>query len=169
MVLVVSSVYHLIQIVINLLQNSFSGQIHATSVSRLIEYFYRNFLYPNFDNKERFKQILLEQKSEMETMIIPRGHSAIMTRLKARDHEAHFINEQIGSVDGLFFIRKLINEVDNNWRNVYETLNAIHKKLIHTNSIKINITSSQNVINDIRPFLYNFVLKYLQIIFQNQI
>ena len=137
----------------------FRGKCMQHQSQDLLNIFTEIFLYPNFDNKERFKQILLEQKSEMETMIIPRGHSAIMTRLKARDHEAHFINEQIGGVDGLFFIRKLINEVDNNWRNVYETLNAIHKKLIHTNSIKINITSSQNVINDIRPFLYNFCSK----------
>ena len=127
--------------------------------NELLNIFSDIFLEPNFENKERFKQILLEQKSEMETMIVPRGHSAIITRLRAREHEAHFANEQIGGIDGLFFLRNLIEEVDKNWNDVYENLKNIHRKLVHSNSIKINVTSDKNTINEIRPLLSNFCLK----------
>ena len=124
--------------------------------NELLNIFTDIFLEANFENKERFKQILLEQKSEMETMIVPRGHSAIMTRLKARDHEAHLANEQIGGIDALFFLRNLIEDVEKNWDDVHNTLKVIHRKLIHSKSIKINITSDQNTINEIRPLISNF-------------
>jgi len=97
-------------------------------------------LHPNFNNKERFRQIVLEHKSELETAIVPRGHSAVMSRLKAQQHEAHWISEKIGGVEALFFIRKLAAEMENDWPAVLQRLEKIHTTLIDRKQIVINVT-----------------------------
>ncbi len=97
-------------------------------------------LKPDFNNKERFKQIVLEHKSEMETAIVPRGHSAVMTRLKAQHHEGHWVSEQLGGVEALFFIRKLAEDMDKDWDSVLQRLVKIHQTLLNRNQLIINIT-----------------------------
>ncbi len=97
-------------------------------------------LEPNFDDQARFRQIVLEHKSELETAMIPRGHSAVMTRLKARFHEAHWIAEQLGGVEALFFIRKLADDVEQDWPSVCQRLNSVLHTLLDRNSFVINVT-----------------------------
>ncbi len=115
------------------------------------------FRNPDFDNQVRFKQILLEHKSDLESSIIPRGHSAVMTRLKARYHTAHWANEQIGGIDGLFFIRNLLIEIDNDWPSVLARIKTIHDKLIRTNNITLNITCDQKNLDLINNKIDNFL------------
>jgi len=95
---------------------------------------------PNFSDKERFRQIVLEHKSELETAMVPRGHSAVITRLKAQFNEAHWVAEQMGGIEALFFIRKLAEEMETNWDAVCERLKTVHSKLMNRNSMVINIT-----------------------------
>ena len=77
------------------------------NADELIEIFSEIFLYPNFKNVERFKQILLEHKADLESSIIPRGHSAVISRLKANYHSAHTILEKIGGILIVFLCLKL--------------------------------------------------------------
>jgi Zn-dependent M16 (insulinase) family peptidase len=97
-------------------------------------------LEPNFNDKERFRQIVLEHKSEMETAIVPRGHSAVMTRLKARYNEAHWASEQMGGIEALLFTRKLAEAVDNDWPSVVGKLESILSRLLNRKQIVINLT-----------------------------
>jgi Zn-dependent M16 (insulinase) family peptidase len=97
-------------------------------------------LEPNFDNPERFRQIVLEHKSELETAMIPRGHTAVMTRLKARFNEAHRAAEAMGGVEALFFIRKLAEEIEKDWPSVCQRLKNIMKTLLNRDNMLINIT-----------------------------
>ena len=116
------------------------GKCMVSQTSELIDLLHDVLLFPNFDHQERFKQIVLEHKSEMETAIVPRGHSAVMTRLKAHYNEAHWVSEQMGGVDALFFIRKLADEVENNWPAVCQQLEKIHKTLLDRKHVVVNIT-----------------------------
>ncbi|MBT8042104.1 MAG: insulinase family protein [Pontiella sp.] len=97
-------------------------------------------LSTDFSNKERFRQIVLEHKSELETAIVPRGHSAVMSRLKAHHHEAHWVSEQIGGIEALFFIRKLADMLEHDWDAVYARLEKIRQVLMRRESMLINVT-----------------------------
>jgi presequence protease len=103
-------------------------------------------LQPNFDQKERFRQMAREHKSEMETAIVPRGHSAVMTRLKARHHLAHWTSELMGGVEALFFSRKLLKEIKNDWPGVVKKLEAIHAALLDRHQLLVNITVDETAI-----------------------
>ena len=100
------------------------------NADELIDIFSEIFLYPNFKNVERFKQILLEHKADLESSIIQEGHSAVISRLKANYHSAHTILEKIGGIDAIFFTRKLINKIDNDHEKIFQKLESIHRKIV---------------------------------------
>ncbi len=116
------------------------GKCMVDQTDELLAILHDVLLLPNLSNQERFKQIVLEHKSEMETAIVPRGHSAVMTRLKAQHHEAHWVSEQLGGVEALFFIRKLANEIETDWPAVQHRLERIRQTLLNRNNLLINIT-----------------------------
>lgn len=135
------------------------GKCMLDQTTELLDILHDVLLHPNFNNKERFKQIVLEHKSEMETAIVPRGHSAVMTRLKAHHNEAHWVNEQIGGVEALFFIRKLAEEMETNWEAIHTRLEKIRKNLLNRKNMIINVTvdpeSMPSVLESLSLFISN--------------
>lgn len=97
-------------------------------------------LTANLDNRERFKQIVLEEKADQEAGIVPAGHRVVNTRLRAHFNEAGWANEQVGGVDYLFFLRQLTDRIDRDWPGVAEKLNAMRQILISSQSLVCNVT-----------------------------
>lgn len=116
-------------------------------------------LTPEFNDLERFKQIVLEHKSELETGVVPRGHSAVMTRLKAHHNEAHWVGEKMGGVEALFFIRQLVEDIDKDWDAVCQRMERIRATLLARESIIFNITvdpeAMPNVLDSLERFIEN--------------
>jgi Zn-dependent M16 (insulinase) family peptidase len=133
------------------------GKCMVDQTDELLEILNDVLLKPNFNNKERFKQIVLEHKSEMETAIVPRGHSAVMTRLKAQHHEAHWVSEQMGGVEALFFIRKLATDMEQDWEGVLKRLKRIHQTLLDRNQIIINLTVNSESIPNVLKSIQNLI------------
>ncbi len=53
-------------------------------------------LEPNFENRDRFRKSFLSINQNLKPHSFRAGHSAVMTRLKAHYHEAHWAAEQMG-------------------------------------------------------------------------
>ncbi len=66
------------------------------------------------DDRERFQQLVLEEKASVESRLVPAGSSYVDRRLRAYFHEADWAEEQMGGVSYLFFLRKLAGQVDSN-------------------------------------------------------
>ncbi|MFT7585935.1 MAG: Zn-dependent M16 (insulinase) family peptidase, partial [Cellvibrionaceae bacterium] len=94
----------------------------------------------NLDNKERFQQILLEEKAGEEAGLIPGGHQVALGRLRAAFSEASFIGELMGGVSYLFFLRKLVDEVENDWNGVLNKLETIRTLLVNKNIMLTDTT-----------------------------
>ncbi|VGO14428.1 hypothetical protein PDESU_02989 [Pontiella desulfatans] len=135
------------------------GKCMANQTRELLDILHDVLLQPDFNNQERFKQIVLEHKSEMETAIVPRGHSAVMTRLKAHHNEAHWVSEKMGGVEALFFIRKLASDMDKDWDSVHQRLEKIRQTLLDRSNMLINVTvdpaSMADVLHDLDRFVEN--------------
>ncbi len=114
-------------------------------------------LQPDFANRERFRQIVLEHKSDMETSLVPRGHSAVMTRLKAHYNTAHWVNEQLGGIDALFFARRLVDEVENDWPGLSARLERIRAALVRQEGLVLNITVDPDALPGVLPEVERFV------------
>jgi len=101
-------------------------------------------LNAKFDNKMRFRQMALEEKSRMEKSLIPSGHSFINLRLRSHYGEAHWTAEQMEGISYIFFLRDLIKTIDKDWPSVLSALENIHKIIINSHGALFNITLDQS-------------------------
>lgn len=95
---------------------------------------------PAFNNRKRFKELLLEQKAEMESSLIPSGHSAVMSRLRAHYHEAYRAGEAMSGIEALFFHRDMQKKMKEDWPGIVARLEGILQKLI-VGGLIVNITA----------------------------
>jgi hypothetical protein len=95
------------------------------------------------NNQERFRQMVLEEKARAEQRLIPAGHQVVNVRLRAQYSEAHWAAEQMGGISYLFFLRKLVRSVEENWPAVLHLLEAIRSNLINRKAMILNVTLNE--------------------------
>ena len=111
----------------------------------------------NLDNRERLKQIVLEEKSGLESGLIPSGHAYALSRLSAQLNEAGWISEQTGGVAHLFALRELAEDIDRKWKSVLKKFEAIRAALINRNALIVNVTVDAANWKNIQPQLSEFL------------
>ncbi len=92
------------------------------------------------DNRERFRQMVMEEKARQEQKLVPAGHQIVNLRLRSHFDEAHWIAEQMGGVSYLFFVRELARDVDEDWPKVLAALEDIWRTLVSRKSMILNTT-----------------------------
>jgi Zn-dependent M16 (insulinase) family peptidase len=95
------------------------------------------------DNRERFRQIVLEAKARQERMLVPAGHQMVNLRLRAHFSEADWAAEQMKGLSYYFFLCKLAHAIDEDWSNVLSDLEEIKQTLINRNNMLFNATMDQ--------------------------
>ena len=92
------------------------------------------------DNKERFKQMILEEKARTEQKLVPAGHQVVNLRLRAHFGESNWAAEQIGGISHLFFLRELIGMIEKSWPDVLAVLEEIRRLLVNRRAMILNVT-----------------------------
>ena len=92
------------------------------------------------DNRERFRQMVLEEKAGVEEALIPSGHQMVSVRLRSHFSEASWASEQMGGISYLFFLRELARAVDERWPEVLDSLEAVREGLISRTGALVNVT-----------------------------
>ena len=116
------------------------GKAVAAKTDELLAILSDVLTQPNFGDRERFRQILLEEKAGFESSLIPSGHSVADTRLRAGYGIAHWVNEQTKGVSNLFFLRDLIERMDTDWASIEADLESIRRFLFTRARAVLNIT-----------------------------
>ncbi len=93
------------------------------------------------DNCERFRQIVLEEKADLESALAPSGHHMVKTRLLAGFNNAGWASEKIEGIDFLFFIRRLVHEIEQDWPGVLARMRTIWGKIVNRRRLVINVTA----------------------------
>lgn len=114
-------------------------------------------LTARLDNQERLRQIVLEEKAGMEAGLIPGGHGVVHRRLRARFSTADWAAEQMGGVDYLFFLRRLIQRLEQDWPGVLADLEAVRAALIGRAGMVCNVTVDQASFDRFQPQLAAFL------------
>jgi Zn-dependent M16 (insulinase) family peptidase len=109
------------------------------------------------DNKERLKQIVLEEKSGVESALAPSGHRFANMRLRSQFGGAGWINDQTRGVGYLFALRELANDIDKNWKKVLGKMEAMRESLINCKTLIANVTLDSASWSNIRPHVENFI------------
>lgn len=109
------------------------------------------------DNQERFLQIALEDKASAESMLTPAGHSVVNTRLRSLFNEADWAAEQMGGIEQLFHLRRLVKQINENWSDVQERLEQVRKILLNRQSMIVNVTLDAANWAGFKPLLTDFL------------
>ncbi len=116
------------------------GKAMIHQADALIQIFEDVLLTVNFDDQERFRQMVMEEKARVEQKLIPTGHQMVNQRLRSHFSQSHWASEQMGGVSYLFFIRQLARDVENDWPQVLAILKDIHRILVNRKTVLANIT-----------------------------
>ena len=110
-----------------------------------------------FDNKDRFKQIVLRRKAQLESGLVPGGHQFVNTRLRSRFNLTGWANEQMGGISQIFFLRELLTHIENDWSSVLGKLVQMRDALLNRDHILFNVTVDQDIWTQFKPTLESFI------------
>ncbi len=110
-----------------------------------------------FDNKERLKQIVMEEKAGLESGLAPAGHRFANMRLRSQFGGTGYINDQTKGIGYLFALRELATEIDKKWANVLKKLETIRETLINSKTLLCNVTLDAHNWKTFQPHLENFI------------
>ena len=108
------------------------------------------------DDRERFRQIVLAARSDLEAGLLPSGHSYVYSRLRSHFGEADWLSEQLGVSSQLFF-RALADRIDQDWPGVLADLQAVQNSLVNRGAMLCNITVDQAGYTAVSGNLADFV------------
>lgn len=96
-----------------------------------------------FDNPKRLKEIILEEKSRIETDLLYNAHKYVLYRSFAKLDRKHRIQEQIYGLSRYFFLKKISGKkIDT--QKISSKLKQIHKILIQKKKILVTYSNSSN-------------------------
>jgi len=133
------------------------GKAMAAQTDDLLSIFQDILGGVNLDNQERFRQIVLEEKAQMETELAQLGHQFVYRRLQSGLHQAGWADEQMNGVEYLFHLRELTKQVEKNWPDVLQTLETIRHTLINREGMICNVTMDGEQWLAVKPALQGFL------------
>src|SRR5262249_7437735 len=114
-------------------------------------------LTAKLDDRERLRQIVLEEKAGAEAEIVPGGHLVALRRLRAPYNEADWAAEQLSGVAYLLFLRELVERIDSDWPSAWERLGAVRRTLLNRNILVVNATLDASSWASVRPAVVEFL------------
>ncbi len=133
------------------------GKATAEKSAELLEILKDVLLRAKFDNPERLKQIVLEEKSGLESSLVPGGHAYVNRRLRAQFGETGWINDQMSGIGYLFALRQLAIDIDKKWPAVLAKLEAMRDALVNRKALLCNVTLDAANWNAFKPKLDAFL------------
>lgn len=134
-----------------------SGKSVPAKFGEMLDIMGEVLLDARLDNKERIRQMALEEKAGFEARMIPAGNSIVDTRLKAGLTEASWAAEQLGGVSYLNFLRDLVKRIDSDWAGVEATFRRIRDRLFNRKGMVVNLTADAGLFAETRGALEDFV------------
>ncbi len=113
----------------------------------------------HLDNRERFRQMVLEEKADLEGGLVPAGHRVVNSRLRAHFNEADWAEEQMSGLDQLFFLRQLAKDVDQDWPAVLARLEQIRQTLVNRQAMLANLTLDAGNWARLQPQMREFLCR----------
>ena len=133
------------------------GKTMSDQVGELFSIFEEVLLTTKFDDRERFLQIALEEKAGEEADLVPGGHRVVSLRLRGQFDEASWVSEQMRGISYLFFLRRLIEEIEESWESVRDRLETMRRMLVNRRALLCNATLDGEKRSRFEPQLTSFL------------
>jgi Zn-dependent M16 (insulinase) family peptidase len=129
------------------------GKATAERARELLAILRDLLLTAKLDDRERLRQIVLEEKAGAEAELVPNGHVVALRRLRAAFDEADWAAEQLSGTDYLLFLRSLAERLDADWPAVLERLETVRRTLVNREALLVNVTLDAANFATLRPAL----------------
>jgi Zn-dependent M16 (insulinase) family peptidase len=106
----------------------------------MIEILREVLLDAKLDDQGRLLQMALEEKAAEEAGLAPGGHGVVGLRLRAQFDEAAWALEQMEGVSYLFFLRRLVGQIEKDWPQVRDRLLELRGRLLNRRGLLANAT-----------------------------
>jgi len=134
-----------------------SGKATVAQTGELLAILRDILLTVTLDDRERFRQIALKAKARNEAGLVPSGHSVVGGRLRAAFTEADWLDEEMGGINYIFFLRRLVAEIEEDWPAVLAKLEAVRQALLNRTGMICNVTLDAANWQRVRPQLEAFI------------
>ena len=134
-----------------------TGKSTQPQVTGLLEILSDILTGVRLDNRERFRQMVLEAKAEHESGLAPAGHAYVNRRLRAAFNPADYASEQMTGLSQLFFLRRLAGQVESDWPSVLASLEDLRSRLVNRRNLLLNVTIDGDSWSQVRPQLDGFL------------
>jgi hypothetical protein len=135
------------------------GKVVPGKATELLDIIIDVLTSARLDNRERIKQMLLEEKAGFESSLSGRGNGIVASRLSSSLNPASWANEASGGVTYLFFLRDLIKRLDGDWAGIEAMLYRLRDILVDRNAMIVNVTTDAQIWAGFRPQLEAFLAK----------
>jgi Zn-dependent M16 (insulinase) family peptidase len=126
------------------------GKAMESQTTELVDILRDVLLNVRLDSRDRFRQMVLEEKARQEQKLMSMGHQMVSLRLSAHFHEAEWAAEQMNGVTTLFFLRRLAKAVDEGWSGVLADMEEIRSILLNRDAMLLNVTVDETGWSDCR-------------------
>ena len=133
------------------------GKCLPAQAGDLLAIFADALLRARIDDRERVRQIVLEDKSSLEAGIVHAGHQVVRGRLDSLFSEAGWMSEQLHGVEHLFALRRLSERIESDWPAVREELRTLRARLVRRGAALANVTCPRADWDALRPRLEAFL------------
>ena len=134
-----------------------SAKAMSDKFDRLHSILHDLLVLPDLDQKMRFRQIVLEEKTRLESALIPRGYLVVEHRLRAGFDEAGWAQEHLEGVEYLFFLRRLVEQIESDWSSVLKQLEGAMKTLINRQACVYNLTMESADVDPVMKSIDSFL------------
>jgi len=109
------------------------------------------------DNKAKFLQMALETKARMESSVQGSGHSYASGRIGSRYSVTEMVQERMGGIEYLHFIRELVKDVESDWASVLAKLERIRTLLADRRNLIVNLSAESKGLEAVQSSLEEYI------------
>ncbi len=119
-----------------------SGKAVKAKSAKLMELCAEYAMKPLFDDPERLKTLLQEQKAQMESYIMFSGHGIAIQRMLAPLSQLHHWQDLTSGLGYYHFLCGLVDKLDSSMDEIMEELEWIKKTFFTTQNLLISLTAN---------------------------
>lgn len=94
----------------------------------------------NFDDEDRFRQMLFESKARAERNLAPSGHAYAARRLRARFHRAALAEERVSGLTAIESLRTWAGDFSAHWPQLRDALHTLRAGILRQGNLCANVT-----------------------------
>ena len=108
-----------------------NGRATPDKIEKFLELLEEILLNSKFEDVNRIKDVLIMTKADLESNIEQSGHSLISSEVNSMMNDAIDLSNIMGGRKYLFFIRDIIEQLEENPDEVLKNIQDIHKKIFN--------------------------------------